>query len=353
MKKKFFAALLAFSLSASLLSGCGSSGGKNGEVIVYNWGEYVDPDTLAQFEEETGIKVVYDEFETNETMYPKIEAGAAQYDVVCPSDYMIQKMIDNGLLQELNFDNIPNAKANIGQQYFEQSKEFDPENRYSVPYCFGTVGILYNKTMVPEPVESWSILWDEAYKDNILMQDSVRDAFMVALKLNGYSMNTVDSNELETAKNALIEQKPLVQAYVIDQVRDKMISGEAAIGVIYSGEAIYTQRENSDLEYVIPQEGTNVWIDSWVIPKNAPNLSNAEAFIDFMCRPDIALKNFEYITYSTPNDAARELIEDEAVKNSPIAFPDLGEYDNLETFRYLGEDGDALYNELWKEVKSK
>ena len=232
------------------------------------------------------------------------------------------------------------------------SKEFDPGNKYSVPYCWGTVGILYNKTMVDGPVDSWSILWDEKYADNILMQDSVRDAFMVALKLNGYSMNSVNPEELNAAKESLIAQKPLVQAYVIDQVRDKMIGNEAAIGVIYSGEAIFTQRENPDLEYVIPKEGTNVWIDSWVITKNAPNKENAEKFIDFMCRPDIALKNFEYITYSTPNDAARELIEDEDIRNSKIAFPTLSDYSNLETFTYLGEDADALYNELWKEVKS-
>ena len=337
----------------AVMTGCGASGGgNNGEVIVYNWGEYIDPETIEMFEEETGIKVVYDEFETNEIMYPKVEAGASSYDVVCPSDYMISKMIENDLLAELNFDNMPNAKENIGEQYYEQSKGFDPENKYSVPYCWGTVGILYNKTMVDEPITCWAQLWDEKYADNILMQDSVRDAFMVAEKLNGFSMNTVDPAELEIAKNSLIEQKPLVQAYVINQVRDKMIGNEAAIGVIYSGEAIYTQRENPDLEYVIPEEGTNVWIDSWVVLKNAPNKENAEKFIDFMCRPDIDVKNFEYITYSTPNEAARELIEDEDIKNSEIAFPDLSQYDNLEVFVYLGEEGDALYNEMWKEVKS-
>lgn len=340
-------------LAAAGIAGCGSSGsGKGGQVIVYNWGEYIDPETIEMFEEETGIEVVYDEFETNEIMYPKVESGASSYDVVCPSDYMISKMIANDMLAEINFDNIPNAKKNIGAQYYEQSKGFDPENKYAVPYCWGTVGILYNKTMVEEPITSWAQLWDEKYADNILMQDSVRDAFMVAEKLNGFSMNTTDPQELETAKNSLIEQKPLVQAYVIDQVRDKMIGNEAAIGVIYSGEAIYTQRENPDLEYVIPEEGTNVWIDSWVILKDAPNKENAEKFIDFMCRGDIAVKNFEYITYSTPNDAARELIEDEEIRNSEIAFPDLSKYNNLETFVYLGEDGDALYNELWKEVKS-
>ena len=352
MKKGLVTGCVVFS-AISALTGCGSSsGGENGQVIVYNWGEYIDPDTIDMFEQETGIKVVYDEYETNEIMYPKVESGAASYDVVCPSDYMISKMIANDLLAEINFDNIPNAKANIGSQYFDQSRGFDPYNKYSIPYCWGTVGILYNKTMVEEPITSWAQLWDEKYADNILMQDSVRDAFMVAEKLNGFSMNTIDPNELEIVKNSLIEQKPLVQAYVVDQVRDKMIGGESAIGVIYSGEAIYTQRENPDLVYVIPDEGTNVWIDSWVILKDAPNKENAEKFIDFMCRPEIALKNFEYITYSTPNEAAKELIEDDEIRNSEIAFPDLSRYNNLETFSYLGEEGDELYNELWKEVKS-
>lgn len=350
--KKRLVLILCFSFTAFLLNACGSSSENKEEVIVYNWGEYIDPDTLAMFEEETGIHVIYDEYETNEIMYPRLEAGASAYDVVCPSDYMIQKMIEKDMLSEINFEHIPNAKANIGEQYFIQSREFDPENKYSVPYCWGTVGILYNKTMVSGPIDSWSVLWDPQYTDNILMQDSVRDAFMVALKRKGYSMNTLDSKELEETKNDLIEQKPLAQAYVIDQVRDKMIGNEAAIGVIYSGEAIYTQRENENLEYVIPKEGTNVWIDSWVITKNAPNKENAEKFIDFMCRPDIALKNFEYITYSTPNDAARELIEEDDIRNSPIAFPELSQYSNLETFRYLGEDADQLYNDLWKEVKS-
>lgn len=324
----------------------------NEQVIVYNWGEYLDPEVLNIFEEETGIEVVYDEYETNETMYPKVASKAAEYDVVCPSDYMIQKMIENNLLAEIDFDQVPNIK-NIDPNYIKQSRDFDPKNKYSVPYCVGTVGILYNKTMVDEPVDSWDILWNDKYKDNILMQDSVRDAFMVALKKLGYSMNSTDPEELEEAKQALIDQKPLTQAYVVDQVRDKMIGNEAAIGVIYSGEAIYTQRENSDLEYVIPKEGTNVWIDSWCILKDAPNKENAEKFINFLCRPDIALMNFEYITYSTPNTEARKLIEDDDIRNSTIAFPDLSQYKNLETFRYLGEDADHLYNELWKEVKSK
>ena len=321
------------------------------KLVVYNWGEYIDPEVLTIFEEETGINVVYEEFETNEILYPKVSSGAIAYDVVCPSDYMIQRMIENDLLTEINFDNIPNIK-NIGKQYMEQSRQFDPENKYSVPYCWGTVGILYNKTMVDEPVDSWSILWNPKYKDNILMQDSVRDAFGATRKYLGYSLNSTDLDELTEAKNLLIEQKPLVQAYVIDQVRDKMIGNEAALGVIYSGEAIYTQKENPNLEYVIPKEGSNIWIDSWVIPKNAEHKENAEKFINFLCRPDIALMNFEYITYSTPNEAARELIEDESIRNSEIAFPDLSKYDNLETFQYLGTEADQVYGDLWNKVKS-
>ena len=274
------------------------------KLVVYNWGEYIDPEVLTIFEKETGIDVIYEEFETNEILYPKISSGAIAYDVICPSDYMIQRMIKNDLLSEIDFDNIPNLK-NIGKQYLEQSRQFDPENKYSVPYCWGTVGILYNKTMVDEPVDSWSILWDEKYKDSILMQDSVRDAFGVALKYLGYSLNSTDLDELTEAKNLLIEQKPLVQAYVIDQVRDKMIGNEAAIGVIYSGEAIYTQKENSNLEYVIPKEGSNIWIDSWVIPKNAEHKENAEKFINSVPRVGLVvlLNKVANVDLFAPNTA--------------------------------------------------
>ena len=322
------------------------------KVIVYNWGEYLDPKTIELFEEETGISVTYEEYETNEIMYPKIVSQAIAYDVVCPSDYMIQRMIENDLLAEINWDNIPNIK-NMDPTYMEQSKSFDPENKYSVPYCVGTVGILYNKSMVKEPVDSWDILWNPKYKDSILMQDSVRDAFAVALKRLGHSINSTEVDQLAAAAEDLMEQKPLVQAYVVDQVRDKMIGNEAALGVIYSGEAGYTKRENPDLEYVIPKEGSNVWIDSWVIPKNAQNKENAEKFINFMCRPEIALMNFEYLTYSTPNLKAREMIEDEEIRNSKILFPEPEDLSNCETFQFLGDDVDSYYNELWNKVKSK
>ena len=332
-------------------SGSNTQGTGSGVVYVYNWGEYMDPEVPKDFEKETGIKVVYDEFETNEVMYPKVAAGAADYDLICPSDYMIAKMIDNDLLQPINFDHIPNVK-NIDEEYMKQSEGFDPGNKYSIPYCWGTVGILYNTTMVSDTVDSWNILWDEKYKDNILMQDSVRDAFMVAEKILGYDINTTNEDEISKAADLLIKQKPLVQAYVIDQVRDKMIGGEAALGVIYSGEAIYTKRENPDLEYVIPKEGTNVWIDSWVIPKNAKNVENAEKFLNYLCRGDVAEKNFEYITYSTPNKAAKELIQDDDIRNSTVAFPTSDMLKNSQVYTYIGEDGDALYNKYWEKVKS-
>ena len=364
MKKRvcsIMAVAAVAALSAVTMSGCGKSAekaGGAGEVYVYNWGEYIDEDVIAQFKEETGIDVIYDMFETNEEMYPVIEAGGVKYDAVCPSDYMIQKMIENQMLAEINFDNIPNIKE-IDPKYMDMSKSFDPDNKYSVPYCWGTVGILYNTSMVaPEDAPTkWSDLWDEKFKDNILMQDSVRDAFMVALKSLGYSMNTTNEAEIAEARDLLIKQKPLVQAYVIDQVRDKMIGGEAAMGVIYSGEMLYIQQEVADLgldyslEYVIPEEGTNLWLDSWVIPANAPNKENAEKWINFLCRPDIAKKNFEYITYPTPNKGAFDLL-DADLQNNKAVFPDTDSLKNCEVFQYLGTDVDSIYNEYWKEVKS-
>ncbi len=346
--KKIFICVCLIAITFGL-TGCSKEEGE--KVYVYNWGEYIDQDTIDMFEEETGITVVYDEFEQNEEMYPKIKSGAVQYDVVCPSDYMIQKMIEEDLLAEINFDNVPNIK-NIDPAYLTSSKSFDPDNKYSVPYCWGTLGILYNKTMVDGPIDSWSAIFDEKYSGNILMIDSVRDAFGIALSYLGYDLNTTDEAQLEEAKALLQQQYPLVQAYVVDQVRDKMIGGEAALGVIYSGEAIFTKRENPDLEYVVPNEGSNVWIDGWVIPKNCRDKENAEAFINYMCSAEIALKNFEYITYSTPNAAAREMITDEDIKNSEVAFPEQSVLDRCRTYKYLGEELEALYINKWNEVKS-
>ena len=255
------------------------------------------------------------------------------------------------LLQPLDFSRLPNARQYVGQAFYKQSETFDPGNIYSVPYCWGTVGILYNRTMVDDPVDSWDILWNEKYKNEILMQDSPRDAYMVALKRLGYSLNTTNPDEIRQARDMLIAQKPLVQAYGIDDVKDKLVSGEAAMGVIFSGEALRMMLENEDLAYVVPKEGTNLWIDSWVIPKNAAHVENAHVFIDFMSRPDIALKNFEYLTYSTPNTAVPEMEEDEDYKDNPVVFPSPEVYEGQETYQDLGEEGDKMYNEGWIQVK--
>lgn len=345
-----------------LFGGCVRAEGENtfagSSLNVYNWGEYIDPEVISLFQEETGIRVVYDMFETNEEMYPVIAAGGVVYDVVCPSDYMIEKLIANELLMPINYENIPYYKE-IGEEYWELSSQFDPGNVYAVPYTTGTVGIIYNKGRldelgIPYP-EHWADLWDERLKGELLMQDSVRDAFMVALKKDGASLNTTDEAELDRARDELIRQKPLVQAYVVDQVRDKMIGGEAAVGIIYSGEMLYIQDEVSEteleMEYIVPEEGTNLWIDGWVIPKNARNPENAEKWINFLCRPDIAKMNFEYITYSTPNMGARALLDSEYLENEAV-FPDMrAVLENGEVYHYLGEEDDAKYNNRWKTVK--
>ena len=328
-------------------------------VMVYNAGEYIDPEVPKLFEKETGIKVVYDTFETNEEMYPVIQAGGVIYDAVCPSDYMIEKMMQNHLLQEVDFNNVPNIKE-IGKDYMKMCEQFDPGNKYVVPYTTGTVGILYNKKMldelgVPYPTK-WADLWNPKLKGEILMQDSVRDAFMVALKKEGHSMNTVSDAELDEALQDLIKQKPLVQAYVVDQVRDKMIGEEAAAGVIYSGEILYVQGElegtDVEVDYVIPEEGTNVWFDGWVIPWNAKHKENAEKWMNFLCRPDIAAKNFEYITYPTPNVGALALLDKSYTENKAL-FPDMKEVlKKGEVYTYLGEENEAKYNNRWKILKA-
>ncbi len=348
--KKFFALILFFMTFG--LTGCGADDDAENIVYVYSWGDYIDPETLEMFEEETGIHVVLDEFDTNENMYPRIVEGAIHYDVICPSDYMIQKMIANNLLQPLDFEKLPNAKKYIGDAFFEQASEsFDPGNHYAVPYCWGTVGIMYDTTKIEEPVDSWTILWNEKYRNEILMQDSSRDALMIPLKILGRSLNETDEIYLRQARDMLIKQKPLVQAYVVDEAKDKLISGEAAIGVVFSGEALQIMLANPDMNFAVPKEGTNFWIDSWVIARDAENVDNAHKFIDFMCRPDIAVINFDYLGYSTPNIAVRELEEDEDYRDSEVAFPEPEVYENQETYNYLGNKMDRYYNRLWMQVK--
>ncbi len=323
----------------------------NGEVRVFNWGEYIDEELITEFEERYGIEVVYDTYDTNEAMYPKVMADPSMYDVVCPSEYMIEKMMENNLLQEINWDLIPHAE-NIGEMYMESCTSFDPDNKYCVPYTFGTVGILYNTTMIEEGdvIDSWDVLWDESYANNMIMQDSVRDAFMISLKRLGYSLNSTDVEELEAAKKELQIQSKLNKAYAVDEVRDKMINGAAALGVIYSGEYLYCKDENPDLAYVVPKEGSNIWYDAWVITSKARNVENAHKWLDFLCEADVALKNFEYIYYGTPNVAAQEMI-DEEILNDKGAFPDAELIDRCEVYLYLGAEAEDLYYELWKEVK--
>ena len=355
--KKIFTLWLLLTFAVTLFGCKEKHVYENGEVYVYNWGEYIDPEVIDMFEEEYDIKVIYDMFETNEEMYPIIEKGTVIYDVICPSEYMIQKMIDNNLLQELDKSKIPNL-SNMNREQMNFMSQVDKGNKYAVPYLGGTVGILYNKTLLDEKnlpyPKSWADLWNEEYKGEILMQNSVRDAFMVSLKKNGYSMNSKNEYEINIAKNDLVSQKPLVQAYVVDQVRDKMINGEAILGVIYSGEVLYVQSEAEgtyEYKYVLPTEGTNVWLDGFVIPKNSKNVDNAHKWIDFLCRADIAKLNTEFVTYETPNDAAYALLDDEYKLEGDI----VEDYtkNNNEIFEYLGENIDALYNDKWKEIKSE
>ena len=321
-------------------------------LYVYSWGDYLDGDMLEKFEEETGIHVVLDEYDTNESMYPRIAEGAEAYDVLCPSDYMINKLIHNDLLQPLDFEKLPYARQYIDEDFFRQCKTFDREGKYTVPYCWGTVGIVYNTRLVDEPVDSWAILWEEKYRDNIIMQDSARDSVMIPLKIMGKSMNTTDEQDLLAARDMLIGQKPLVQAYCVDEIKDKMIAEEAALAVTFSGEALYMIEGNENLAFQLaPREGTNVWIDGWVITKNARHVENAHKFIDFMCRPDVAAANFRHLGYSTPNTAVREQVAEELGENAELAFPPKEVYEGQESYRYLGEELDKLYTKIWLQVK--
>ncbi|HPB16907.1 MAG TPA: ABC transporter substrate-binding protein, partial [Clostridia bacterium] len=288
------------------------------EVLnVYNWGEYIDMAVIDMFEDETGIKVNYNTFTTNEDMYVKLSKGRVSYDVVFPSDYMIQRMIEEDMLQKINMVNVPNY---LKVDDVHKNLPYDPNNEYSVPYLWGTVGILYNTTMVSDTVDSWDILWNEKYSQKIFMQDSQRDSMMVALIKLGYSQNTTDQAQIDEAMNLLIEQKPLVLGYLVDEVKDKMVQGEGALAVVWSGEAVDAMSMNEDLAYVIPKEGSNRWVDGMVIPKNAKNVSAAEKFINFMLRDDIMLMNANETGYSITSQSAIDQLDDEW-KSNLAAFP--------------------------------
>lgn len=341
--KKTRAILISVIISVMMFSGCGKP--KN-VVNVYNWGDYIDPDVIDMFEEETGIKVNYDMFETNEDMYTKIVNAKTSYDVLVPSDYMIERMIKEDLLEKINFDNIPNYKY-IDDDF--KNLSYDKNNEYSVPYTWGTMGILYNSKMVDGKIDSWKALWDEKYADSIMMYNSQRDTIGITLKMLGYSLNSTDEKELKEATDALIDQSKLVLCYVVDEGKDKMIQGEAALSLAWSGDAQYCIDNNPDLRYVIPKEGSNIFFDSMVIPKTTQNKEGAEAFINYMARPEIAAKNAKYIGYSTPETAAREKMG--KAGKSEVAYPDLSKHADLEIFTALG-DKVKIYDELWTKVIS-
>ncbi len=348
-KKKWLLAALAVSMLL-ICTGCRS--GENGEVYVYSYGDYFDQEVIADFEDETGIRVIQDTYDTAEEMYPVIEKGTVDYDVVVTSDYMIEKMIGNDMLLTLDKKNIP-ALKNIDSEYLKKSQSFDPGNKYSVPYMVGVSGIIYNKKMVGnEKIDSWSDLWNPKFKDSIVMPDSVRDDFMIALRQLGYDQNTTDEKEIKEAAELLKKQKPLVYKYANDSARDLLADGSAAIGVVWNGEYIYTKDLNPDVEFVVPKEGTEFFVDSWVIPKTSKNKENAEKFINYMCKAKVAKQNFDYLYYTTPNAAAKDLIE-KKYRNQEAVFPSKETLSKCDTLKTLDPKTTDLYSKYWKEVKAK
>ncbi len=325
-------------------------------LYVYNWGLYIDEEVIDIFERETGIKVVYDMFDTNEEMYTKVKSGNIIYDCACPSDYMIERMAAEGLLHSYNLSDLEYYN-NIDNKILELSKSFDYNNTYAVPYVYSTIGISYNKTLLDEKnlsyPKSWNDLWNKEYDGEIMMQDAVRDLLMVGLKKNNYSLNTKNIDEINKACNDLINQKDLSVSYVIDEVRDLMVSGSKSIGVTYSGEMEYMRTSNPDNEYVyvIPSEGTNMTIDSWVIFNNSKNIDAAKKWINFLLRKDISKKNYDYMHYGSPNikvmeDLSKQELDDESI------FPKLDDANlkKYEIYKYLGGDTEDIYLNSWKKI---
>ena len=316
--------------AAAVLPGCGSPSGD--VVYFFNWQEFINPQVIDMFYEEYGITVIVDAFDSNEAMYVRVTRQGG-YDLLNPSEYMVQRMRLEGLLSPLNFDNIPNFRY-IDERF--KNIPADPEGRYFVPYMWGTLGILYDATRVYEPVTSWSALWDERYAGQIFMYDSVRDTMAVALKKLGFSLNTTNIDELNAAVELLLEQRPLVQAFIGEPVKDAMINGEGILAVLYSGCALWTMMQNPNLNFVTPIEGSNIFVDGLVIPHNARNQEGAEKFINFLSRPDIAAMNSEYIFYTTANRAALELIDPELLAH-PVFWPSDEVLDRTEFFEDLGD----------------
>ena len=344
MKKKIALVCgLLFALSCCL-TGC-----KDNRTVlnIYNWEDYIDESVLEDFEKEyPDIKINYERFVTNEDMYNKIVNSNSSYDLLFPSDYMIEKMIEEDLLAKLDFSNIPNY------QYIDdtfKNLDYDPNNEYSVPYMWGTLGILYNTNMVDEEEITWDILFGDKYEGQILMMDSVRDAMGAALKSLGYSLNSSNPEEITAAKEKLIEQKKIILAYGFDDIKDKMVAGEAAVALVYAGDALYAINQNPDLAYAVPSEGSNLFFDAMVIPANSQHKEEAELFINFMCSTDAAKRNADYIEYYSVQTEAIEQIKAEN-DNDAFTYPTDEQLENCEIFHTLDTDTLALYNKAWTEV---
>ena len=322
-------------------------------INVYNWGEYISDgsegslDVNKEFTKRYGIKVNYTTFESNENMYNKLQSGGANYDIVIPSDYMIAKLIEEEMLVELDFSNIPNYKY-ILPKY--QNLFYDPQNKYTVPYTVGMVGLIYNTTMVEEEVDSWSILWDEKYKGEILMFNNPRDAFGIAQFLLGQSVNTHDTKDWDKAIELLKEQRPLVASYVMDEVYNKMEGGEAAFAPYYAGDYLTMADVNPDLAFVYPKEGVNYFVDAMCIPKTAENKEAAELYINFMLEEEIAVANANWICYASPHALVLESA-DYDLKGDPVLYPAEDKMPKTESFENLSYDIQNYMSQLWSELK--
>ena len=321
-------------------------------INVYNWGEYIangtddSLDVNAEFTARTGIKVNYTTFDSNESLYSKLVGGGADYDVIVPSDYMVSKLINEDMLLPLDFENIPNYQYIDGQF---RSPGYDPENRYSVPYTWGVVGVFYNTRYI-ESVESWESLWDDEYAGKILMFDNPRDSFAIAQFMLGQDVNTTDPEDWRAAADLLKDQKPLVQAYVMDQIFDKMESGEAWIAPYYAGDAAILVDNSEDIDFAVPKEGTNFFVDAMCVPKTASHKREAEEYINFLCDPEIAGANMDYVGYSTPETAAKEYLDPE-VAESPLHYPSEETLSRTQIFVNLPEETSREVDRLWAEVK--
>lgn len=339
---------LALALGAQKLDSSSGGNSNNKTLIIYNWGDYIDPSLIKKFEKSTGYHVIYETFDSNEAMYTKIKQGGTNYDIAIPSDYMITKLRKDNLLKKINTAKLSNFKY-IGKEFLHKS--FDVNNEYSVPYFWGTLGIVYNDLYVKKgSIKTWNDLWKKKYRKQILLVDSARDIMGMSLVSLGYSMNTTNSIELKLAKTKLDTLGDNVKAIVSDELKMYMAQNEAWIGVTYSGEAATMMSENSHIHYVVPQQGSNLWFDNIVIPKTCKNKTAAYKFINFMLDPKNAAENAKYIGYSTPNLAAQKLLPT-SVRNDRQFYPEMSTIKNLEVYKDLPKDKIQEYNDLFLEFK--